>query len=166
MHERAEHRQFEFPPIAHDLAFLRTQERAQSENGTAYSENKEVPVAPNECAHINEELGRGGKFSAEILENFTEDRNHPDNEESSDGQCNAQYDDRISHRGFDLLAKSRAVFQKSGQSIKDFSEETAVLTCLDHADEQPVKCPRMFRQRFIKCLTTLHSHGDVADHIA
>ena len=63
------------------------------------------------------------------------------------------------------FAQSRAGFEESGETIENFSEQTAGLTCFDHADKQAIKNARMFGDRFVKSFATLHACDHIADHV-
>ena len=93
----------------------------------AESDEQEIPFAPHEIADVDQELGRCGKFRAEILEDFAEDRHDFHDQEGGNRKSDADDDDRIGHGRLDFLAQTGARFEEAGQTIENFREQTAVL---------------------------------------
>src|SRR5262249_39357552 len=112
MNKRAENRELEFPSIPELFATSRAQESASAENRAPNTEDEEVPIPTNKITDINQELCRGRKLGSEVGENFAEDRNDSHDQERSNGDGNADHDDRVGHRRFDFLAQAGAGFQE------------------------------------------------------
>ena len=76
-------------------------------------------------------------------------------------------DDRgIHHRRFDLLAQAGGVFQISGQTGENFSEQTAFFTGGHHADVKPAENLGMLLQRLGETVAAFDAGADVFDDVA
>ena len=157
---------FSFQRSLNCLPRLERKKCAGPENRAADSEDQEIPVAPDEIAHVDQELRRSGQLGAEVLEDFAENRNDPDDQEGGDREGDADHDDRISHGRLDLLAQTRAGFEEAGQPIENLGQQTAGFARFHHADEQPIEDARMLRDRLVKGFAALDARGDVADDVA
>src|SRR3989442_13337287 len=98
VHERPENWQFEFPAIGQYLAPFGAHKGAHPKDCSANYQNEEIPVSTDKITEVDKELRRSGQLRAEILENFTENRNDADDQECGDGKCDTEYDDGVSHR--------------------------------------------------------------------
>ena len=161
--ERTEDRQLQLPAIPDCLPRFERRKVRMPKKTPATIADQDVPIAANELADVDQELRRRGKFGAEILEDFAEDRDDFNDQESRDGKGNADDDDRISHGRLDLLAQACAGFEKAGQTIQNLREQSAVFACFDHAHKQSIEHARMLRDRFMESFATLDPRGDVAD---
>ena len=103
------------------------------------------------------------QLRAKIAEDFTEDRNHTNNQKCRDGKGDAEDNDRISHRRFHFFPQARACFEKSSKPIENFSEQTAGFAGFDHAHKESVEDAGMFADRLVESFAALHARRDIAD---
>ena len=74
-----------------------------------------------------------GSFAPKSRKDLAEDRDDLDDEEGGDRKRDADDDDRIGHRGFDLLLQPRGGFEEAGEPVENFREQTAGFTRFHHA---------------------------------
>src|SRR6267142_5052244 len=135
-------------------------------NSATAGDEKEDEITLNETADINEALSWPGKFSAEAGEDFTENGDDFDEEENRDANRHNGDDDRIHHRGFDLLAQAIGIFKIGREAGENFGEQTAFFTGRHHADIHPAEYFWMFLKRFGETVATLDARADVFDDVA
>src|ERR1700692_4076702 len=78
VHERPENWQFELPAIGEYLAPFGAHKGAQPKDCSANPQNEEIPASTHKITDVDKELSGSGQLRAEILENFTENRNDAD----------------------------------------------------------------------------------------
>src|SRR5262245_23334032 len=120
------------------------QKIANSKNRAPDAEEHEIPFGPHEVAQINKELSWRRQLRPEVLEDFTKDGNNPHDEECGNQKRNGNDDDGVGHGRLDLLTKTSAGFEETGQPVENFREQTTGFARLDHTDEEAIEDPRMF----------------------
>src|SRR5207249_10235156 len=112
MNERSENRQLELPTVPKLFAASRTQKCANTEERACHGSEKYTPLPADKITDINKKLGRRGKSRAKISENLAEDRDNSHDQESGDGKCDADHDDRQGHGRYTFLSPKRARFDE------------------------------------------------------
>src|SRR5206468_10465760 len=111
MNERSENRQLELPTVPKLFAASRTQKCANTEERACHGSEKDIPFPADKITDINKKLGRRGKFGDKISENFAEDRDNSHDQESGDGNRDADHDDGIGNGSFYFFEMTRVSFE-------------------------------------------------------